>query len=711
MTPKAARLVTWRARLPVVAVVIACVAGVIASVTGAANPVSAVQFLLPGHWVYNDALGAVLHIDGATGDVDARGRVPGDAGDQVYQGDTSGYVVGDSRITEFGKSSLEVEGSSTPVARSTPVGVETAGGPYFVYQPEGKVVRFGDDPMVISLGGPVGVPVATKDGTLWLPRTAAGLLCRLGAGSKSPSCSVELPKGHTGALTVVGDRLMFVDTTADTLHTVEKDGLGVGRDLGVDAGDDARLASTDVGGRVAILDGSDMYLVDTAAEPARTQTVDLGDGDYAGPVSTGEVVAVVDKKSDQLDTYDADGTPLESKKLPAEDGDPRITRGEDDRIYVDGEKGDHVVVVDKDGDLTDVPIDEDSGKETEKDKSGETDTPPAEKPDETPPPATDKPDPRTQQPPVENPKPPTQQPKPPTQQPKPPVVPATPPGAPGAVSATAGDAIATVNWQPAPDNRAPITGYTITWPGGRTTAGPGDRAATIGGLVNGTSYVFTVTASNAKGTGPGASSNPVTPVAPFVAATEPTNLAADNDTSASTISASWAAPANMGTGTFVHYLVDVVGYRQDTVTGTSVTYTDLQIDQEITVRVTAVTTDPTGRQVPGQTASVTSGQPVSDMKVVLTRGPATDHPACAGDPNCAWMHVELIGFPPNTDVLVTPHSTDPGYSNEGYTFTTDANGYAADNQFAYYAVGQVVHVNAHVNGETIRSDNLRWEAA
>ncbi len=714
MTPKPA---SWRARLPVVAVVVACVAGVVSALTGAANPVSAVQFLLPGHWVYNAAFQSVFHVDGSTGNVDARGdNVPGGSGDQVFQGDTSGYVVGKSRITEFGKSSLAVAESTSPPSRKPPVGVETAGGPYLVYREDGQVVRLGDPSVVLALGGPVGDPVATRDGTVWLPRTSAGLLCQLPAGAKTVSCPVLLPKGHAGALSVVNDRVVFVDTTADTLHTIEKDGLGTGRGLGVDAPDDARLASTDVAGRVAILDGQTMHLVDSGVggsrHPAKPVRVDLGAGDFAGPVSTGSVVAVVDRTTDTLSTYGSDGKVKEKKTLPAEEGDPRITRGEDDRIYVDGAEGKHVVVVDEDGSMTDVPTNGDSGEKNEdaKPQGGQdpdeppaTNPPPGKKPDLTPKPPV--------QPDQERdpPSPPVQEPKPPVQQQDPPQVPASPPGAPTAVAATAGDASATVTWGPAPDNRSPITGYTVAWVGGSTTVGPALGIATIPGLVNGTSYAFTVTAVNGVGQGPSVSTNPVIPTAPFRAAGTPTNLVADNDTANSTVSASWDAPADMGTGTFAHYVVNIVGVRQSTSPDQSIVYTDIQVDQELTITITPVTTAPDGRLVPGLAATVVTGQPpAGGADVDLSRGPSTSQ-WCGPSPSCAWMHVVLTNFPPNTDVFLKPHSTDTTYSNVGYTVTTDGNGSATTDQFAYHDAGETVHVNADFNGQQVRSNDVLWE--
>ncbi|MBB4906434.1 fibronectin type III domain-containing protein [Actinophytocola algeriensis] len=704
MSGKGGRFASWRTRLPVVAVVVACVAAVVAAVTGAANPVSAVQFLMPGHWVYNSALQSVLHVDGATGNVDARARVPGSPGDQVFQGDMSGYVVGSSRITEFGKSGLEVEKTSTPASKERAYGVETRGGPYLVYREGGKVVRVGDPSVVMELEGPVGTPVATRDGTLWLPRTEAGLLCQVRSGARVPACQVPLPKGHNGALAVVHDEVVFVDTTSDTLHTVEKDGLGEGRDLGMDASDDAVLADTDVDGRVAILDANRIHLVDTESdrEPVR---VDLPDGDYAGPVSTGEVVAVVDRKTDTLFTYDGVGD-LQRKELPAESGDPRITRGEDDRLYVDGEEGEHVVVVDQDGEFTDVPIKGGDDDETVPPRGDDTDGPPVAGP------PPERPDPpRTQQPPPPSNEQP-ERPDPRREQQTPPRVPPTAPGAPAGVSATPGNATATVSWGAAADNRSPLTGYRVMWPGGSTTTGPGQRSVTIPNLANGTTYVFTVAAVNGVGVGPGSSSNPVTPVAPFRAATAPVGLTAVNDFDNQTVTVNWGRPADMGSGGFVHYVVNVGGFRQVTVTGLSAALTGVQVDTAFTVTVTAVTTNPAGAQVPGAPASVqTEGRPpAADPSVVLSEGAPTEE-YCGELPDCAWMHVEASNFPPGTMIRFTAYSThDPEWSNSHET-TTDENGFADIDRFAYGGTGHTVWVEVTTpDGNTYESNRIEWGA-
>ena len=93
-----------------------------------------------------------------------------------------------------------------------------------------------------------------------------------------------------------------------------------------------------------------------------------------------------------------------------------------------------------------------------------------------------------------------------------------PPGAPGAVTATAKSSGAQLSWTaPTSDGGSPITSYRITpYIGGvaqpSTATGSTGTSASLGGLINGTTYTFTVAAINAGGPGPeSAQSSSITP--------------------------------------------------------------------------------------------------------------------------------------------------------------------------------------------------------
>ena len=98
------------------------------------------------------------------------------------------------------------------------------------------------------------------------------------------------------------------------------------------------------------------------------------------------------------------------------------------------------------------------------------------------------------------------------------VVTATPqrvPDAPTGVVGTLGNGQVAVSFvTPAFDGGAPITSYTVTSSPGGITATGNASPITVTGLTNGTSYTFTVTATNSVGAGPASSaSNAVTPAA------------------------------------------------------------------------------------------------------------------------------------------------------------------------------------------------------
>ncbi|WP_340683449.1 fibronectin type III domain-containing protein [Amycolatopsis coloradensis] len=590
-----------RTRMAVALVVAGCLALVGLAVTGQAATPERLEFVQVGHWVYNDAAQSAFHVDGSTNRVDARADVPGANGSQVAQGDGSGYVVERNRITEFDKATLSVEESVPPPAPETPFVLEIAGGPYLVYRNAGQIVRLGDPAATVPAGGPLSRPVATTEGTVWTHRVDNGSVCELPKGAAVMTCPAQLPPGHGGGLTLVGDQPVVLDTTGDSLHRVGPDGLGDGLPLGIKLSPSAQVANSAVGDRLAIADPerNQLHLIDISGldqdrPSAKPISVELSKGSrFNGPLSSSNVVAMVDETRGEVLTYDATGKLRSTTKVPGQGTAPRLAKGEDNRIYVDSSDGSHVLVVNgDDGTVADVDVDKAASSQT------------AGAPSADPEPSGDQPPPQQQQ---------QQQAPPNTQKAPPPVAKATPPGAPRKVSASSGDGSVKVSWSPAADNGARITGYRVTWTGGSTRVGGSSRGTTISGLTNGTPYVITVVAENSAGIGPGASAKAVIPGPANRPAGAPVVTA--NATAAGKVSVSWTQPDLRG-GTLVHYLVSVTGKGQRTVSGTSAEFTGVTGTATVTVR--AVTKFGSGSTLTGATGSRKVTVPVPSDPPTIT---------------------------------------------------------------------------------------------
>ena len=131
----------------------------------------------------------------------------------------------------------------------------------------------------------------------------------------------------------------------------------------------------------------------------------------------------------------------------------------------------------------------------------------------------------------------------------------SPPGAPTSVKATASNAQASVTWTaPSSNGGAAISAYTVTASPGGKTATSTSTSATVTGLTNGTSYTFTVKATNSAGTGPSsAASNAVIPTGPVTVPGAPTSVKATAGNAQASVT--WTAPSSNGGAAISSYTV------------------------------------------------------------------------------------------------------------------------------------------------------------
>ena len=158
------------------------------------------------------------------------------------------------------------------------------------------------------------------------------------------------------------------------------------------------------------------------------------------------------------------------------------------------------------------------------------------------------------------------------------------PGAPTGVSASAGDGQATVSFAaPASNGGAAITSYSVMASAGGAQASGSASPITVTGLTDGTSYTFTVTATNGVGTGPASSaSSAVTPVGVPGAPTGVSATAADGQAAVS-----FAAPASNGSAITSYAVTASPGGVQASGSASPITVTGLTDGTSYTFTVTA----------------------------------------------------------------------------------------------------------------------------
>ena len=268
----------------------------------------------------------------------------------------------------------------------------------------------------------------------------------------------------------------------------------------------------------------------------------------------------------------------------------------------------------------------------------------------------------------------------------------TVPSVPTDVTVVAGNQSATVSWTAPNNGGSPITGYTVTpyigtiaQPSVSVSGSPASTSTTVGGLVNGTVYTFTVSARNAVGAGSAsAQSVSVTPAAPVTAPDAPGGVTATAGNATATVT--WTAPSDGGSAITGYSVIPyIAGAAQAAVpaSGTSAVLSGLTNGTAYTFAVTATNAIGTS-QASAQTTAVTPATlPAAPTGVTAVRGNASavvswTAPANGGSTVTSYVVTPYIGATaqPTTSVTGNPagtSSTVTGLTNgSAYTFTVTA---------------------------------------
>ena len=249
----------------------------------------------------------------------------------------------------------------------------------------------------------------------------------------------------------------------------------------------------------------------------------------------------------------------------------------------------------------------------------------------------------------------------------------TAPDSPTDVTASGGDGKATITWSvPASDGGSPITGYKVTAsPGGSTVDVDSGRTtnATITRLTNGTSYTFTVRATNTIGdSGESGPSRSVTPAVRATVPDAPSGVAATAGDEKATVT--WNVPVSDGGSRITGYTISVSPGRLTASSvgpDTSAEVRGLTNGVEYTFSVAAINDVGTGNLS-------TESRGVTPQQVVQAPGSPTGVNSLAGDGQVvvSWTAPASDGGSSITSytVQVTPGSTTVDTSSGRETSAT-----------------------------------------
>ncbi|MCC3762979.1 fibronectin type III domain-containing protein [Glycomyces sp. TRM65418] len=481
-------------------------------------------------WLWTTPAGELARVNGLTAATDVRFELTDAAGNAVQIEQTDSHLllreIPTGKVSAIDLSTLELTGEAETAPGE---GVRLAladEGAFIIDQTQGLVNQV-DPSTLAAIGEPLRFPAGLTGGAfdatgkLWVGVPREGTIVKIepkDTGAKTLATEVVAQPRQEIALTVLGDGVAVLNSTAKKMTTIRSDGRRAETDI--ELAGPAQTADTSPGTIASVTVTDPPSVVTVNDEESKSFAIAAAPTNLLGAsVEFHQRIYVPDGASGIVWVYDLDGNELDQIEIDA-GGGPVELYHTGDTLFANAVNTNAAVVVSSDGnariaekDRDDIlggnapPQDETAGDD-EGDEEGNEESAPE----------------------------------------------IGPPGAVTNLRGTVGDGLINLSWDAAPNNGSALTKYVIEGAGQTWEIAPDQRVLEIGDLDNGTPYTFTVTAHNAEGAGDTATSPSITPSAEVPDPVGAVEATANND---GTVTVTWDEADGQGN--------DVTGYQIEAV--------------------------------------------------------------------------------------------------------------------------------------------------
>ncbi|MDN3239032.1 fibronectin type III domain-containing protein [Glycomyces tritici] len=440
-------------------------------------------------WLWTTPAGEIARVNGLTAATDVRFPLTDAAGNEVQIVQTDSHLllreIASGKVSAIDLSTLELTGSAETAPGE---GVRLAladEGAFIIDQTQGLVNQV-DPSSLTAIGDPLQFPAGLtggafdKSGKLWVGVPREGTIVQIepkDQGAKTVATEVVAEPRQELALTVLGDGVAVLNSTAKQMTTLRSDGRKSVTD--VELVGPAETADTSPGTIASVTVTDPPSVITVNDEESKHFSIAAAPSNLLGAsVEFHQRIYVPDGSSGLVWVYDLDGKELDRIEIDA-GGGPVEMYHTGDTLFANAVNTNAAVVVSSDGNARQAEKDRDDilgGNAPPEDEEATGDEGDEEGDEESAPQIG-------------------------------------PPGAVTNLRGTVGDGLINLSWDAAPNNGSALTKYTIEGAGETWEIAPDQRVLEIGDLTNGTPYTFTVTAHNAEGQGDSATSPTITPSA------------------------------------------------------------------------------------------------------------------------------------------------------------------------------------------------------